>query len=348
MNVTTIKQRCQRCILPDTFPGVSFNEKGICNFCQRSPSKEQVTIVRQALQQEMAQIIKQHKGSGMYDCIVAFSGGKDSSYTLKLLVEEYHLNCLAVTIDNGFISEQAYKNCKTITQSLGIDHIFYTPATSFMNKMYRKSAEAEGVHTRSAIKRASCMCNSCINLINNYMIKLSLQNGVGLIAGGYIGGQVPKDAAVMVVNLSAQAKHRTVANERYVKHFGKEANRYYGLPATLLQEQQSVTIINPMLTVAINEEEIIDCITPLGWKKTKDTGKNSSNCRLNDLGIAVHHKQYGFNPYVFELALQVREGVMDRVAALAKVETIPTEQEVAQQAKTIGLNLDTIDSRFKK
>lgn len=341
----TIKKRCQRCILPDTFPGISFNEETICNFCQQSPSEEQVVKARQELQQQMADIIEQHKGRGEYDCIVAFSGGKDSSYTLKMLVEEYKLNCLAVTIDNGFISKQAYKNCKTITQSLGTDHIFYTPATSFMNKMYRKSAEEAGVHTRSAIKRASCLCNSCINLINNYMIKLSLQNRIPLIAGGYIGGQVPKDSAVMMVNLEAQTKHRAVANKRYEKYFGKEANKYYGLPTELLAEQQFVTIINPMLTVAISEEGIIENIKPLGWAKTKDTGKNSSNCQLNDLGIAVHYKQYGFNPYVFELALQVREGVMDRTAALAKAEAIPTEKEVTWQAKRIGLNLDTLKSK---
>ena len=63
----------------------------------------------------MGEILEASRGTGAYDAIVAFSGGKDSSYTLKLLVEDYGLNCLAVTIDNGFISEGAFKNCRTIT-----------------------------------------------------------------------------------------------------------------------------------------------------------------------------------------------------------------------------------------
>ncbi len=342
MTVKKVNRRCKRCILPDTFPGVAFNEAGICRFCEQSPDEEQVLRDRQELKQKMEAVITRHKGRGDYDCIVAFSGGKDSSYTLKMLVEEYGLSCLAVTIDNGFISRQAQKNCKTMTKALGVDHLFYTPAPAFMNKMYRTSAEQAKVHTRSAIKRASCLCNSCISLINNYMVKLSLQNKASIIAGGYIGGQVPKDSAVLILNLASQQKHREIANQRYRQYFGPEAEKYYGLPANLMEEKKIITVINPMLTIAISEETIIERLAPLGWRQTKDTGKNSSNCRLNDLGIAVHYRQHGFNPYVFELALQVREGTMDRAKALAKAEAIPDAEEVAWQAEKIGLDMDQV------
>ena len=26
-------KRCTRCILPETFPGIRFDEKGVCNYC---------------------------------------------------------------------------------------------------------------------------------------------------------------------------------------------------------------------------------------------------------------------------------------------------------------------------
>ena len=29
---------CQRCILPETFPGVTFDDHGVCNYCLRDES----------------------------------------------------------------------------------------------------------------------------------------------------------------------------------------------------------------------------------------------------------------------------------------------------------------------
>ena len=63
-----------------------------------------------------------------------------------------------------------------------------------------------------------------------------------------------------------------------------------------------------MLALAVPEEEIIAAIETLGWRKTSDTGVNSTNCQLNDLGIAVHFKKLRYNPYVMEIAEQVRGG----------------------------------------
>jgi tRNA(Ile)-lysidine synthase TilS/MesJ len=328
-------KRCARCILPQTFPNVHFNEHGLCQFCQDTAPVEQLQAERKKLQESIAAALISHKNShANYDCIVAYSGGKDSTFTLKLLVEEYGLRCLAITIDNGFVAEQAVKNCKAVTAALGVDHIMFTPAPDFMNKLYTKSV-TEDIHPKSAIKRASRMCNSCINLINTYMLKAALQHQVKLIAGGYIGGQVPKDAAIMEIDLNLHGKLREQTLQRYTSHLGQEALKYLGLNA----DTGKVTVVNPMLGVHLSEEQIIAQIASLGWVMTQNTGKNSSNCLLNDLGIAVHYKQYGFNPYQLEISEQVRHGLLEPEAALKKVEAIPAFADVAWQAKKIGLNV---------
>ena len=83
-------------------------------------------------------------------------------------------------------------------------------------------------------------------------------------------------------------------------------------------------------------------ISALGWVKPEDTGLNSSNCLINDLGIAVHHKKHGFNPYVLEISEQVRYGLMDKEKAIKKANAIPDFSEVQEQAKQIGLNTDDV------
>ena len=103
-----------------------------------------------------------------------------------------------------------------------------------------------------------------------------------------------------------------------------------------------INIVNPMLAFGVSEEQIIEEISKLGWRKTVDTGSNSTNCLLNDLGIAVHYKQHQYNPYVNEIAEQVRTGLMTRVEALRKVGDIPDFSRVERQARAIGLDWNEV------
>lgn len=326
---------CKKCVLPNTFPGISFNSDGICNHCEQAESLDEYNEKRDTLYQQIASTFDAHRDKGEYDCIVAFSGGKDSSFTLYHLVETLGLNPLAITIDNGFISEQAFKNCNQITEALGVDFQIFKPAPTFMQNLYRISTKGN-IHSPSAIKRASAMCNSCINLINSYMLKTALHTNTPIIAGGYIGGQVPKDAAVLELDLKTKSAANSRTLKGYEKHFGRLSLRYFdhSKTNTLLEK---VIVINPMLAIQISEDEIIETIAKLGWIKTKDTGLNSSNCKLNDLGILIHYKQHQFHPYAFELSEQIRHGLLTREQALKKVSIIPNKEALTEQISKIGL-----------
>lgn len=334
------KRLCVRCVLPETFPGVRFDDDGVCNHCRDALPLDGARARRAELREQVRASIAVRRGEGAYDCVVAFSGGKDSSYTLRHLVRDHGVRCLAVLVDNGFVSEQARRNADVITTALGVDFQIFKPASDFMKNLYLRSATQTEVHTKAAIKRASSLCNSCINLINAHMLKTAVQVGAPLIAGGYLGGQVPRDSAVLAVDLRAQASGREQAVARYVEHFGPGARAYFDTHAMIRPDTDArVTILNPMLSLDVTEDEVIAAIGELGWRKVTDVGLNSSNCRLNDLGIALHHGQHKFHPYAFEMSELIRAGVMTRERALAKVSAVPTMADVAPQAAQLGLDL---------
>ena len=334
---------CKKCVLPETFPGIKFDGEGVCSFCLEAPSHADLLANQHDLAARMKAKIEKLRGKGEYDVIVAFSGGKDSSYTLKKLVHDYNLNALAITIDNGFLASQALTNAKTITSALGTDFMLFTPNTNFMRNMYKQSALQPEIHPPSAMKRASSMCNSCISLINKHMIKAALQYGCSMIAGGYIGGQVPKDSALLNLDLLAQQKFKSVTVERYKNYFGRQSSKYFSIHENLLAGKNGqISIINPMLTLSITEEQIIDSISELGWINPKDTGNNSSNCLLNDLGIAIHFKQHKFHPYIYEISESVRAGTMTRERALEKVSEIPSFDNLSEQIATVGLDITQV------
>lgn len=318
-------RRCTRCILPETFPNISFDEQGVCSYCQKAPPIPEFNRIRAELRGQIEAVFDEVRGKSEYDCIVAYSGGKDSTYVTWLMAHEYKVRPLAVTIDNSFLSPTAIENCKAISDTLGVDHMFFRPSSTFMKSMYRTSLTGD-VHVRAAVTRASAVCNSCINIINTFMVKLAAHWGIRVIVGGYIGGQVPKDAAMMKLDLDALGRTRQASTDRYLKAFGDEGSRFFQLPEESSVRQ--VTVINPLLAVPYGEEMVIEKIKQFGWKMPTDTGRNSSNCRLNDLGILQHSKRFGFNPYVNELAELVRNGLMDREKALGKAQAVPEVGEV--------------------
>ncbi len=332
--------RCTRCLLPDTMPGLRFDAAGLCNICQQCPSVEALADDRARLRAELRAVIDACRGAKPFDVIVALSGGKDSSYTLMHLVKDLGLRCLAITINNGFLSDGAFANCNAVCSALGVDHVMYTPNRAFTERLYRSSAMDPGLHAPSAIKRASAICSSCINLINTHMLQQAMALRVPLVAGGYLGGQVPRQGAMMVIRPGQQVQRRAAMLKVMVSRMGEDARAYFDLPVDTHQAQREITVINPMLSLDLSEQDILAALTPLGWVYPADTGKTSSNCRLNDLGVYLHARRHGFHPYAMEIAEQLRQGVMTREQAIAKLDAIPSRNDVSWLAERIGLAPD--------
>jgi len=112
----TTQKRCSRCVLPVNYPGIRFDDDGVCNFCHGT---EEIKLLGEEKFLEV--IDKFRNGPGKYDCMVAMSGGRDSTYVLWYAVKKLGLRTLACFVDNGFVPEQTHKNVKTATERLGVD-----------------------------------------------------------------------------------------------------------------------------------------------------------------------------------------------------------------------------------
>ena len=102
-------RRCARCLLPETQETLSFDSEGICNVCRQHEYKHD-QIKWDEKKKEFAAIVDEYRGKHEYDCIVPFSGGKDSTFTLYYLVRELHLKPLVVSFDHGFYRPNMEKN----------------------------------------------------------------------------------------------------------------------------------------------------------------------------------------------------------------------------------------------
>lgn len=112
-------QKCVKCGLPETYETIEFDAVGVCNICQNHVQKRAVDWKSKKL--ELDALIDQYRGKGPYDCLVPFSGGKDSTFQLLYLVREYGIKPLVVQYNHGFFRQGLLDNNERTFRKLGCD-----------------------------------------------------------------------------------------------------------------------------------------------------------------------------------------------------------------------------------
>jgi len=142
--VIVIAQICSRCISDDSIPGISFDSRGVCNYCKIHDNfdKEYPTGDQgQKILQEIANKIKYQGRNKKYDCIIGVSGGCDSSFTLYL-AKKLGLRPLAVHFDNTWNSNIATQNIHKVLKKLDVELYTYVVNNEEYDDIYRSFLKA--------------------------------------------------------------------------------------------------------------------------------------------------------------------------------------------------------------
>jgi len=134
---TIFLKRCKKCILPETMPFIKFDSDGVCNFCNNYKPLEY--LGEDALEKYVAPF---RKKNGEPDILIAFSGGRDSSYTLQYFKNVLKMNPIAYTYDWGMVTDIARRNQSRITGKLGIEHIIISADIKKKRRHIKKNVEA--------------------------------------------------------------------------------------------------------------------------------------------------------------------------------------------------------------
>lgn len=105
--------RCAQCLMPNTYPGITFDAGGVCNHCRSYEKPEPVGEAR------FLELVRSRRGQE-YDCVLGISGGKDSCY-VAYLAREFGLRALAVCYDFPFMVDLARQNARTVCEHLGLE-----------------------------------------------------------------------------------------------------------------------------------------------------------------------------------------------------------------------------------
>lgn len=128
-------KRCTKCILPETFPFIEFDENGVCNYCRNYISKNQPKPLS-----ELEKLVEPYrKKSGEPDCLVPYSGGRDSTFTLHFVKKILGLNPIAFTYDWGMVTDLARRNIARVTSKLQVENIIVAADIHWKRKNIQKN-----------------------------------------------------------------------------------------------------------------------------------------------------------------------------------------------------------------
>lgn len=323
--MTKVIKRCKKCILPNTYPGIDFDRNGVCNYCNYlKVSKKMRESLRQDLKNSFFELISDAKiQSKEYDCVVCYSGGKDSTFLLAELKAKFDLNIIAYTLDNGFIAKQALRNIRTVTESLDIDHIMFKPRQKIINKIFRDALTQKISYPTELISMLSTLCATCQGIVLGFAVRFAMDKDIPLVFVGFTPGQYPDVSYENFLKSKSciyftDTVHKDdppdvikMIRDPIDEISGEEAGKYYFKSQYVGKNEKCPHILFPFQTVFDYDEKVIyERIKSKGWQKPKDTDSCSTNCLVNTVGNYAFLKQYGYHPYAAEISALVREGLL--------------------------------------
>ena len=320
---------CNRCILPETRPGIVIDAEGVCSACRNfdlRPSIDWATR-ESAFDQVVASAKRRSKG---YDCLIPVSGGKDSTWQLVKCLEK-GLNPLCVTWKPPGRTQIGQENLDNLVH-LGVDHIDYSI-----------NPETEKKFMLSALKRYGATGIPMHMALFNLPLKVALQFDIPLVVWGensaFEYGDTSDEKMGFRLNKSWFKKfgvtHGTTADDWVSDTLSKAAlTPYYGPDLDDL-ERQGVLAVFLGYYYPWDVEMSRKVAKAHGFKENPDGARTGiySFADIDDDFISIHHyvkwHKFGCTRSFDNLSLEIRHGRMTRAAAIEVVreqkDSMPSE-----------------------
>ncbi len=332
---------CVRCGLPSNYPRAVFDQEGVCSVCRSYESVEDHAQAYFKTMDDLRAVFDEsaHTNESSYDCMMLYSGGKDSTYALCQLVE-MGLSVYAFTLDNGFISDGAKQNITKVTGELGVPvEVAKTPA---MNAIFRDS-----------LMRFANVCNGCFKTIYTLSMTRARELSIPIIVTGLSRGQMFETRLTEEMfeggRRSPEEIDSAVLAARKLYHrVTDEVTR--SLDVTAFEDDRifaEVQFVDFYRYHDVGLDEMLSYLRrEVPWVRPEDTGR-STNCLINDVGIYVHKKERGYHnyalPYSWDVRLghKTREGALDELNDAIDVSYVEkTLAEIGYDEQRVGADVD--------
>lgn len=345
-------QRCKKCILPATMPFIKFNDVGICNYCESYKIRNKPKPLK-----DLETMLEPFRKKNGVECIVPFSGGRDSSFGLHLIVKELGLKAVAYTYDWGLVTDLGRRNISRVVGKLNVENIIVAADIEQKRQFVRKNVIAW--LNRPSLGMISLFTAGDKHFFR-YIEQIKEELGITLniwsvnplevthFKAGFLG--VPPDFQedrVYMSSLKKQTEYQKLRFKEMLKNPKYFNNSLFDtLQGEYYRSFNKKSDYYHLFDFYKWQEEEIDSLlkTEYQWELAPDT---STTWRIGDGTAAFYNYIYrtvaGFSEHDTFRSNQVREGDITRNEALAFV-----EKENQPRYENIKWYLDLLDLDFEE
>ena len=346
-------RRCTRCILPETMPYIRFDESGVCNYCYHYKPRNRPRPV-----EELFNLVEPFRRVSGDDCIVPFSGGRDSCYGLHLIAKELKMKPITYTYDWGMVTDLGRRNISRMSAELGIENIIV--ADNIAKKRHNIAMNL-GAWLKSPNLGMVSILTAGDKHFFRHVETVKQQTGISLnlwgvnplevthFKSGFLG--VPPDfeeEKVYTSGVMKQLRYQWLRFNAMAKSPGYfNGSLWDTLSGEYYRSFNKKTDYYHIFDYWRWDEKTIDetLINQYDWETAPDT---NTTWRIGDGTAAIYNYIYytvaGFTEHDTFRSNQIREGDMTREEALALVEdeNRPRYPNIKWYLDAIGMDFDRV------
>ena len=341
-------RRCTKCVLTETMPFISFDSEGVCNYCKHYKPRN-----KPKPKEDFFKLMESYRRPNGNDCIVPFSGGRDSCYGLHLIVKELQMRPVTYTYDWGMVTDLGRRNISRMCAELGVENIIIADDIA-------KKREHIKMNLRAWLKSPHLGMISILTAGDKHFFRhietVKKQTGISLnlwginplevthFKSGFLG--VPPDFEEKRVYSHGAMKQLRYQFFRLKAMAASPGYFNSSLWDTLSGEYyRSFTKKNDYYHVfdywRWDEKQIDDTLAEYDWERAPDT---STTWRIGD-GTAgfynyIYYTVAGFTEHDTFRSNQIREGDLTRAEALEMVieENRPRYPNIKWYLDAVGID----------
>ena len=347
-------KRCTKCILPETMPFIKFDDLGVCNYCNTYKPRNNPKP-----KEEIFKLVEPYRRKGSeIDCIVPFSGGRDSCYGLHLIVNELKMKPITYTYDWGMVTDLGRRNISSMCAEMGVENIIVAADISQKRRNIKMNLEA---WLKSPKLGMMAILTAGDKHFFRYVETIKKQTGINLNLWGVNPLEVTHFKTGFL-NIEPDFEEKRVYSHGAMKQLRYHSKRFKAM-------MESPGYFNSSLWDTLSgeyfrsftekkdyyhifdywrwdEDEVNDTLlNTYNWEKAIDT---STTWRIGDGTAAFYNYVYytvaGFTEHDTFRSNQIREGQMTREKALELVEdeNQPRYQNIRWYLDALGLDFESV------
>ncbi|WP_430934265.1 hypothetical protein [Saccharicrinis sp. 156] len=311
------------------------------------------------MEQKLVSTIKKLSKNSEYDCLLMFSGGKDSSYLLYYLSEVLKLKVASFTLTHKFMSKATLENVSGFAEKYSKKH--FVIENEYLNKAGNHFLE--NWINKPDEGSLITLCTGCRLGLIKLVIETAKKENINVVVTGLTPFEAT-DFRMKLVNYPKGKEGKfyfllgylrlVLRNPSLVKNpkvlRDQVMEYYYFNKQKDLYSKNGIHYVKPFYDyLKYDEAEVVETLKKLNWQKAPISGNSfwRADCDMNALRQYFHYKISGYNEQKYYYGQMLDQGLITQDYYDNTVQDFDQTEGVKKIIRSSGISAKAVEKYEK-